>query len=145
MNFTNLLLSLTGALLISLPACSDDPSPTGPVTRAKLLARYWSGDEFFMLNVESKQFRAKDLVQELTFASDGSYYFYKPSMSTIVGRSGVWILENFGASLRLVDQTGHSESFVIQELTSDALILGDTTSRGFALVPYSKYGGLHPR
>jgi hypothetical protein len=102
-------------------------------SKADMLTRSWHGEEFFTISRADTSFRIKDMVHELSFSKDGSYFFYKYTMSSM-GRTGHWTLIAIEDSLRLTDAT-MSEVFFIRQLSVSALILGDTNSRGFALVP----------
>jgi len=112
--------------------CSD--SPTEIESKTNLIARSWKGEEYFLISFEDTTSRGKDLVETLEFRKDGSYFFYKFSMSSM-GIVGYWKLEENGKLLRLSKDDTHSELFSITELNSTSFVIGDTNSRGYKLFP----------
>jgi hypothetical protein len=120
-------------VLFFIPGCVDESSEEDGDCKVNMLTRSWYGEEFFIISLSDTSFKAKDFVHELSFARDGSYFFYKYTMSSM-GRTGHWTLIANGDSLRLTDAT-MSEVFFVRQLSLSALTLGDTNSRGFALVP----------
>jgi hypothetical protein len=114
--------------------CFDENSSTELQIKTIMLARSWTGEEFFVITVGDSSFRGKDFVERLSFTSDGGYFLYKYSMSG-PGRTGQWSFEDTGNSLRLTQDGVYSEVFPIRELSSTVLVLGDTNSRGYALMP----------
>ena len=116
------------------PGCVDDSSQADTQTKVNMLTRSWHGEEFFIHTVGDSSFRRKDEVQEFSFASDGSYFLYKYTMSSM-GKTGHWTLKNNGDSLRLTDDATYSEVFFLRELSPSTMVLGDTNTRGYALIP----------
>jgi hypothetical protein len=121
--------------LCFLVGCTDETSVGNLDDKVNLLARAWYGEEFSTITLSDTSFRAKDMVAELSFASDGSYHFYKYTMSASTGQNGRWAFASGGDSLKLTRDTTYAETFSIRSLTLSNLVLGDTNSRGFALVP----------
>lgn len=131
MRTKNSLILISVIFTLFLSVCTD--SSTGPQSKIDLITRSWRGEEYFLIYTDST-FRVKDLVETLEFKSDGSYFFYKPTMSSM-GVIGQWKLEGNGNQLRLTRDTEHSEVLPITHLSSASFVIGDTNSRGFKLVP----------
>ena len=124
-------LFLTSVIFsLFLSGCADS---TGPQSKIDLITRPWKGEEYFPI-YGNPTFRAKDLVETLEFKKDGSYFFYKYTMSSM-GIAGQWNLEGNGNQLRLTRDAAHSEVFPITHLSSASFVIGNTNSRGFKLVP----------
>ncbi len=113
--------------------CSRDTS-NDVALRSRMLTRSWTGDEFLPHSVIDSSTHNKDFVATFEFKDDGSYFLYKFDMSGF-GKTGVWKLENDGTAISLTDDDNHAESFSIRELTSNSLVLGDTGTHGYRLVP----------
>jgi len=121
--------------LCFVPGCADDTPVGDSDNKVNLLTRSWYGEEFFTITLADTSFKAKDRVSELSFARDGSYHFYKNTMSSSTGQNGHWAFASGEDSLKLTRDTIYAETFFLTSLTSSALVLGDTNTRGFALVP----------
>ena len=131
MRTKNSLFFISVIFGLFLSGCAD--STTGPQSKIDLITRAWRGEEYFLIYNDAT-FRAKDLVETLEFKKDGSYFFYKHTMSSM-GIVGQWYLEGNGNHLRLQRDASNSEVFPITNLSSTSFVLGDTNSRGFKLVP----------
>ena len=123
------LVSLTFAL------CTET-SPTDLEVKTRMLVRTWTGEEFFTITRTDSAFLRKDYVATFDFRNDGSYFLFKYSMSG-PGKVGQWKLEDNGNRISLAEGESYSEVFPILELNTGSLVLGDTTSRGYSLVPAS--------
>jgi hypothetical protein len=115
----------------------NQTSPTDLEVKKQLLTRSWTGEEFFLITTTDSTFRGKDFVATFDFRSDGSYFLYKYAMSSL-GRTGEWALDEGGTRISLNEGQSYSEVFPIRELTSTSLVLGDTGSRGYKLIPSSQ-------
>ncbi len=115
--------------------CSRTTSPTDLENKKDLITRAWKGENIFMIAVGDSFRKAGDLVLRFEFKNDGSYFLSQASFSHI-GETERWQLEDNGSSIRLTQDTIRNEVFLIVELNSSRFILGDTTSRGYSLVPF---------
>lgn len=128
------LSRLVPILLLGLVCAScTQTSITDLEVKKQMLTRSWMGEEFFLIAARDSTLRAKDYIAIFDFRSDGSYLFYKYTMSSL--DSGQWRLEDDGNRLSLSEGQGYSEVFPVRQLTSTSLVLGDTNSRGYKLVP----------
>ena len=123
------LVSLTFAL------CTET-SPTDLEIKTRMLVRTWMGEEFFTITRTDSAFLRKDYVATFDFRNDGSYFLFEYSMSG-PGKVGQWRLEDNGNRISLTEGESYSEVFPIHKLNASSLVLGDTTSRGYSLVPAS--------
>jgi hypothetical protein len=136
MRFDNVSRLFPLLLLGLVCASCTETSLTDLEVKKQILTRSWTGEEFFLITASDSTFRGKDYVATFDFRNDGSYFFYRYSMSSL-GRIGQWRLEDNGNRLSLSEDQGYSEVFAVRELTSTSLVLGDTNSRGYKLVPSS--------
>jgi hypothetical protein len=127
----SLLLSFISLSFIS--GCSEKESLTDVQVKTNMITHSWMGEEYFTITVSDSSFRGKDFVETFVFRKDGSYFYYKYTMSSL-GWIGKWNLEDNGNRLRLVRDDTYSEEFPITYLSSTSFILGDTNSRGYNLV-----------
>jgi hypothetical protein len=122
------------ALLLSCLFLGCSESPTDLENTRDLITRAWRGETFFTITVDDSSFVARDLVLRLEFMADGNYYLSRASNSS-GGRVGRWNLEDNGRQVKFSIDTTYAEVFPIVVLTTTRLVLGDTTSRGYSLVP----------
>jgi hypothetical protein len=125
-----LTLVFLGSLFLG---CSE--SPTDTQKTRDLIARAWKGETFFPVTVHDSLFVARDLVLRLEFMAEGSYYLTRASNS-MGTRTGKWTLEDNGTQLRFFLDSTQTEVLPIVVLTTTRLVLGDTASRGYSLVPF---------
>ncbi len=134
MRWDRALVLLAAAIAGPLCGSCNRSSPTAVETPEHLRIRTWSGVEFFLIAMSDTTIHGRDFVETFEFRSDGSYFYYKPSMSSL-GRIGQWELNDHADTLTLSAGDTYAEAFAIRSLTATALVLGDTLTRGYSLIP----------
>jgi hypothetical protein len=112
--------------------CSDSPSAVQ--NQSSSIIGVWTGETFTAKIIADTIFIARDFVARLEFKDDSSYYLLLLSSSS-GGQTGKWSLKDNGKKVKLSLDTTYTEELPIVLLTATKLVLGDTTSHGYSLVP----------
>ena len=125
---------ISSTLSCLLLGCSD--SPTDIENTTNLITRVWKGESFSAVTIEDTLFLARDLITQLEFKKDGNYHVSRASNSTMTGRNGTWSLDGNGQRVKMFLGATHVEELPIILLSNTRLVLGDTTTHGYSLVPF---------
>jgi hypothetical protein len=120
-----------------LVGCKQDSSPTDVEKKTNLITHSWKGYNYEVVTYQQSSRIVKDSVLSFEFKSDGSCTLSQITFS-VMYLVGQWNFENGANNIRLTlnkQPSPTSEVLPIIELTANQLIIGDTTSHGYYLVP----------
>jgi len=120
-----------------LIGCKKDSSPTDVENKTNLITHSWKGYNYEIFTYQQSSRVVKDSVLSFEFKSDGSCTLSQITFS-VMYLAGQWNFENGANNIHLTlnkQPSPTSEVLPIIELTTNRLMIGDTASHGYYLVP----------